>query len=402
MTLGLAIRASQSIGLHMEGDETLGKPTNGFIDQELRRRMWHSAYALDRLLSLQLGRQPAIRNRDCSVRLPSRIDDMDFDLSLDVVPHHNLNESRPGDYFVAVIKFSRVVGHVLRNLYGPSSTYSEEMLTAIDYLDTELLNWKAQLPRWLRFDRGHLFEGSSLYKRQRNMLGIKFHHLRALIHRPCLCLPWLQRNQTDIRFLVETQSQRIVRSERICVKEAQDMARMLHDIPDKRTLVEDFPWWQMISCLICASSILLVMRSFSTSNTPEEHVQRETLEEDADTCLGVFGALSANSDAARIARDMLQDLRASEFQDENSILRTSSHGRTLPQRSVSQSRQLSNLEESVEERTDVSQNITRETILPYSMQNDLLSQWNNQEWPSEMANSMAWSSQFLNVLHPHS
>ena len=77
----------------------------------------------------------------------------------------------------------------------------------------------------------------------------------------------------------------------------------------------------MISCLICASSILLVMRTFASSSTSDEISEREMLEEDADTCLKVFGALSTNSDAARLARDMLQKLRESKGgQDVGTIL----------------------------------------------------------------------------------
>lgn len=175
---------------------------------------------------------------------------------------------------------------------------------------------------------------------------------------------------------------------------------MLHDIPDKRTLVEDFPWWQMISCLICASSILLVMRAFSTSNTPEEHSQRETLEEDADTCLGVFDALSANSDAAKSARDMLQNLRANDLHDGNPILlQTPRHAQDLQERSVSQAGQPSNLEKALERSTVVSRDSTDDTLLPYALQDGMLSQWTDQEWPSELAEPMIWSSQFVNALH---
>lgn len=53
-------------------------------------------------------------------------------------------------------------------------------------------------------------------------------------------------------------SSRIRHFKRICLSAAQQTARLLHNIEDKKGLVRGFPWWQMISCLICASSILLV------------------------------------------------------------------------------------------------------------------------------------------------
>lgn len=276
----------------------------------------YSLYVLDRLLSLQLGRPSAIRNRDFNVKLPSRFDDGVFELESDKIPEGSPTDPKSGDYFIAVIKFSVIIGHVMRDLYRPSMIdYTEAMLCRTDRLDAEILNWKAQLPRWLRFDRGHTFERSPTLKKQRNMLGIKFHHLRALIHRPYLCLPWLQRNDNNIKLLLDLHSRRVVLSERICVHEAQETAHMLHDVTDKRSLVEDFPWWQMISCLICASSILLVMRAFQ-SVPGEDYGTRELLEEDADTCLKVFDALSTNSEAARLARDMLRHLREIRVQDQ--------------------------------------------------------------------------------------
>lgn len=396
MTLGLAIRMAQSIGLHVEE----GKSVRGAqIAQEFSRRTWYSLYVLDRLLALQLGRPSAIRNRDCNVRLPSRLDDSEFNLVDDIIPLSSDSEANSGDYFIAVIRFSIILGHVMRDVYRPGMCdYSEDMLVRTDVLDAELLTWRAQLPRWLRFDRGHTFERSPTLKRQRNMLAIKFHHLRALIHRPYLCLPWLQRNDSNIKALLEIQAHRVVNSERICVKEAQETAHMLHDVTDKKSLVEDFPWWQMISCLICASSILLVMRAFAPSSTPEEVSERETLEEDADTCLKVFGALSTNSDAARLARDMLQNLRESRGAQDTGVPSNGGAGATQSSREISN-------EDAIRfsnGRLATSDADTEQLSLYQSDQDDSFSAslWSWQDWPSEMADSMSWSSKFIDTLDP--
>lgn len=140
------------------------------------------------------------------------------------------------------------------------------------------------------------------------MLAVKFHHLRALIHRPFLCLPLLQRNNTSFMDLLHRDSSRIERAERICIFEARQTAHLLHNVSDERSLVHDFPWWQMISCLICASSILLVAEAFSNNNTELSELSPQSLHEDAETCFKVFEALSLNSAAARKAMDMLKSL----------------------------------------------------------------------------------------------
>ncbi len=393
LTLGLAVRLGQSIGLHVEALQAKTAPQVTRIQQERRRRTWYSLFVLDRLLSLQLGRPSAIRSEDCSTSLPSRVTDKDFDLEADYIPQTNDLDPHRGDYFISVIKLSKIIGQVQRDVYRPlQEDYSEDMLDRTDQLDAQLLKWRAGLPNWLRFDRGHTFEQSAVLKRQRNMLAVKFHHLRALIHRPYLCLPWLQRNDTNIKRLLDLHSHRVVFSERICVREAQETAHMLHDVTSKKTLIEDFPWWQMISCLICASSILHVMQAFMSPSSNEETRERENLVEDANTCMKVFDALSTSSEAARQARDMLQNLNDTRVRYQRaSEAHSDAHGSN------------GGYAESVGTLTT--------TVVPEEQPggsnasqddeaDDQFAQFLDWNWPSEMADSMLWSSQFVETLDP--
>lgn len=145
---------------------------------------------------------------------------------------------------------------------------------------------------------------------KRNMLAIKFHHLRALIHRPYLSIPLMRDLDDDSMDLSQDERLTVERYEKTCVTEAQGTAHLLRNVADQRELVYDFPWWQMISCLICASSILLVASIFTRRRRPsDEDGSVALLDDDAETCLKVFEALSANSDGARMARDMMARLR---------------------------------------------------------------------------------------------
>jgi hypothetical protein len=145
------------------------------------------------------------------------------------------------------------------------------------------------------------------------MLAIKYHHLRTLMHRPYLCLTWLQQQNRPLMALLERAHNHVDTLERICVQEAQQTAHLLHNVTDERSLVYDFPWWQMISCLLCASSVLLVARACIEPNQADLIIQSQALDEDAETCLKVFDALSVNSDAARRARDMMKDLKSTRI-----------------------------------------------------------------------------------------
>jgi hypothetical protein len=129
------------------------------------------------------------------------------------------------------------------------------------------------------------------------------------MHRPYLCLAWLQRQNRRLMAFLKRARDRVEALERICVFEAQQTVHLLHNVVDEKTLVHDFPLWQIISCLLCASSVLLVSRACIEPNQADAEAQSQALDEDAETCLMVFDALSTNSDAARRARDMIKGLR---------------------------------------------------------------------------------------------
>ncbi|KAJ9602020.1 hypothetical protein H2200_013380 [Cladophialophora chaetospira] len=220
-----------------------------------------------------------------------------------------------GDYFIAMIKFSGILGRVFHRLYGPKrSDDGVLILSNIDLSDTELLQWRSSLRRELRFDLSHTFESSKVFRNQRNMLAVKFYNLRALIHRPLLSPAKVMASSPNHLAWHQAEHHRISMSKRKCVMAAQQTAKLLHNLENKKSLIYGFPWWQMISCLICASSILLVASICVDLNSKTEvevfeDIDWLAVDEDAEVCLQVFQALSSNSNAARLARDMMQRLK---------------------------------------------------------------------------------------------
>ncbi|KAJ3541516.1 hypothetical protein NM208_g4572 [Fusarium decemcellulare] len=347
-TLGQAVRIAQSIGLHVESRNSRPRTAT---ELERRRRVWYSIYVLDRLLSLQLGRPPAIHDDDCSVPLPCSRADSDIDWAS--------NEIQPveggpsvGDYFIAVIAFSRIVGYVLRDIYGPTHERpTAEMIRSTQCLDRQLVEWKLSLPRKLRFDLGHAFDQNVAFRRQMDW--------------PLVSL-----------------------FEKTCASEARETARLLHHVSDERDLVHDFPWWQMISCLICAGSILLVSSIFIQQPTDDStDFDSEGLRDDAETCLKMFEALSVNSKSARVARDMIKGLK--QCGSEWNKNRGQTFHPDLFQQALRQCDGSIPLQASMEiptpELTIEGQILSAET--PQTPQN----------WPAEIIDSMAWSSQFFSA-----
>ncbi len=160
----MAVRIAQSIGLHVEEGHR-ASCEDALAPREMCRRVWYSIFVLDRLLALQLGRPPAISEEGFYVDLPSRGSNVDLSSQNDQ-PEVN-QKVWIGDYFLAMIKFSTIIGRVFDNLYGPKkATDVALILSVIDRLDSEMFQWRSQLPRHLRFDLSHTFENSMTFKRQ--------------------------------------------------------------------------------------------------------------------------------------------------------------------------------------------------------------------------------------------
>jgi hypothetical protein len=228
---------------------------------------------------------------------------------------------------------------------------------------------------------------------QRNMLAIKFFHLRALVHRQNLCALWLNPHSAICMQAIDQDRLRIQASEIICVESAQETAHLMHNVPDKRTLTEDFPWWQIISCMMCASSILLVASKFSTFLEFMNNTQRSALDEDINTLVTVFEALSVNSQAARLAREMTLGLQSANRQADPMQNESGSHTvaiageQTVPQPITGAESTLALSVPSQESFVEPPPN----QLLSAEGINEL---W-QQGWPFEFSDSLMWTSKFV-------
>ena len=170
MTLGKAVRVSQSIGLHTENAQrSTSNDVERLVMPEVGRRLWYSLYVLDQLLSLQLGRPPAIHAEGFKVANPSKSSDHSISTDISELGGKALPDQQfpPGEYFLAMILFSGIIARVFSLLYGPNRTYDAAIaLSTVEGLDQELIRWKSNLPRVLRFDLAHTFEKSMTLKRQ--------------------------------------------------------------------------------------------------------------------------------------------------------------------------------------------------------------------------------------------
>ncbi|KAM0311050.1 hypothetical protein ACHAPQ_012430, partial [Fusarium lateritium] len=285
--LGVAIRLAQSLGMHVSHVENQpklwGYGLTGQSQSEVRSRNWFCLFVLDQLLALQLGRPSITSSETFCVPLPSTLNDSSHDWYADDIERPAIQDKSVGDYFSHVIDFSKIVKLVVTELSMPQKS-TDIKLSRIVAWDAQLQQWKHKLPRHLQFYVGQAFNKEILFKRQRNMLAVKYHHIRTLIHRsflehPCDTSTPSVSQQTDVALaLRET-----------CISEARNTMLLFHNIQDIGEIVHDFPWWQIISCLLCAGTVLVV-----SSTTARE--DRQELLGEAEMCLKILDALRVISE----------------------------------------------------------------------------------------------------------
>lgn len=96
-----------------------------------------------------------------------------------------------------------------------------------------------------------------------------------------------------------------------CTSEAQLIARLMYNVTDTSDIVLNYPWWQMISCLVCAGSVMVLAETFTKHETSADYKPApSSLGRDIETCVQVLHALSGNSNGAKLACDMLRSIRA--------------------------------------------------------------------------------------------
>jgi hypothetical protein len=84
---------------------------------------------------------------------------------------------------------------------------------------------------------------------------------------------------------------------------------MLDGVMNKRGFLWEFPWWQMISCLMCAQSVIMITRMVYP-----QHVESAGLKADTETCYKVLEALSAHSASAERCLKMIDLMRDTQLQ----------------------------------------------------------------------------------------
>lgn len=144
---GHAVRAAITLGLHRRPNDR--QTSVSLLDVEMRKRVFWSAYALDRSVSLALGRPFAIADADLDIDLPSCMTDQD--LITIAIPSTDVGDrgsSQDMTSFIHIIKLRQLRSSIKERLYPPKNTSApHEIRASQTAIHRELDDWIAQAPR---------------------------------------------------------------------------------------------------------------------------------------------------------------------------------------------------------------------------------------------------------------
>ncbi|GAA5832169.1 hypothetical protein JCM11251_004266 [Rhodosporidiobolus azoricus] len=135
--VGINMRVCASLGLHRRVPPVQARRMSPYILQ-LRKRIFWSAYTLDRMMAMSLGRPAGISDHDIDIELPLDYDCVSSTFDLDNPP----TETTSMTSSIQFIKLMRIESKIQKTAYRvdqPRDTRPEELLRLID-------EWEAEIP----------------------------------------------------------------------------------------------------------------------------------------------------------------------------------------------------------------------------------------------------------------
>lgn len=178
---GTCLQMISAMGLQRQSskDKAPGRPD--YLAHQHRKRIFWSAYILDKYLGVVLGRPPHFHDEDIDQQFPDRVNDEHMFAD---GPRLGSTEDCLVDAFIFNAKIARIVGSTSRYLYGIQPSNESERLAAISRLGTQIDEWHASLPPFLS-----TVKPSSLIRslrRQSNALKLAHGHALMHLYRPLL------------------------------------------------------------------------------------------------------------------------------------------------------------------------------------------------------------------------
>lgn len=258
---GTALQVVTALGLHRKWPSKLAK-SGSYLELELRKRIFWSAYTLDKYLSVMFGRPRLLHDEDLDQELPDEMNDDDLleedpakrigsadSMMIASVLHYRQAFTpffvRPSE--LTLCSLGRIMGEISRQLYSINPLSRNSPLETAVRLTSELEKWKESTPPLFNSVRA-----SSLIPplcRQSQVLQLAYSHAMIHVTRSFLLNDFtdLSRRPKVSRPMVSTYVQK-------CIEAAEDVMTLVDDLAQQSILIQSF-WF---THYVCFCAILVV------------------------------------------------------------------------------------------------------------------------------------------------
>ncbi|KAI9046152.1 Zn(II)2Cys6 transcription factor [Aspergillus affinis] len=263
---GTALQLVTALGLHRKCPAKLLKNGNNYLERELRKRIFWSAYTLDKYLSVMFGRPRLLHDEDNDQEFPDEMNDDDM-----AQDDPERRTGAPDCMMIASVlhfKLGRIVGEISRQIYTISPQSRDQSLETAASLTSELVKWKETAPPLFNSVRA-----TSLIPplcRQSQVLQLAYSH--AIIH---ATRSFLLNDFTDLSRRPPIPHPTVTGHVRKCIEAAEDIIKLVDSLAKQDVLIQSF-WFTHYVCF-CAIIVVYIYTiqqcQLSSLESPDHHVE---------------------------------------------------------------------------------------------------------------------------------
>lgn len=292
---GTAFRMLVDVGLHVDAAMMPTMQRYSEEDLEIRRRVYWSAYVVDKMQSLYQGRPASLRAIDGQV--PIKFMDTYEELEAWHPFAYASGPSYPGSPSYSVSTFGQlcklcmILQQILDRTYceREQKRSTQDLVQDLEYVEKQLQDWMAELPEHLRIDTDGNSGAQQLPPPHVFSLQCMWNVLRVLLHRPLVA-------DGHLHLTLPSTSKSSLAT---CTEAAINIVKLVR-LYDKSFSVRRAPYLISYATYVAATIHVRIAATRASTSEAHEHLR---------TCLAVFDQNSATNYAVKKASIVIENLK---------------------------------------------------------------------------------------------
>lgn len=264
-TTGLALRTAVGIDLHRQ--ESIA--TDSLLEAEMAKRLFWSAYVMDRSMAIAMGRPLGIEDSDITLPLPLQFTDEHLSSPDRQAPQSgSVPTTTDTSTFIHIIKLRRLNGNIYKSFHSMTRN------TSTGDLDALRLHYYAELNEWLISAPRYLFTTSMFQSVE--WFQIAYHYAILSLHRPSHAVP-----VPSFEAL------------RLCADSSISLISAYSSLYAKNKI--SYSFIALNSIFMAAVTLLYSLRA---SSFVRHELTKAVMETNINTCLALFRGISSGREIA--------------------------------------------------------------------------------------------------------